>query len=69
MWGLADEYRALKHSVSKEANFDSIFVDTAAPGGQLIHNFVSDVPLRKENEEKGEETRKETRKIGADDNV
>jgi 2-polyprenyl-6-methoxyphenol hydroxylase-like FAD-dependent oxidoreductase len=41
MWGLADDYRAQKHSVPDTANFDSIFVDKLAPGGKLIHKFVS----------------------------
>lgn len=40
MWGLADEYRALKGSVPKEANFDSIFYNTAHPGGEIITNWV-----------------------------
>jgi 2-polyprenyl-6-methoxyphenol hydroxylase-like FAD-dependent oxidoreductase len=40
MWGLADEYRALKGSVPKEANFDSIFYSTAHPGGEIITNWV-----------------------------
>jgi 2-polyprenyl-6-methoxyphenol hydroxylase-like FAD-dependent oxidoreductase len=40
MWGLAGEYRALKGSVPKEANFDSIFYNTAHPGGEIITNWV-----------------------------
>ena len=40
MWGLADEYRGLKGSVPKEANFDSIFYTTAAPGGEIITKWV-----------------------------
>jgi 2-polyprenyl-6-methoxyphenol hydroxylase-like FAD-dependent oxidoreductase len=40
MWGLADEYRALKGSVPKEANFDTIFYSTAALGGEIITKWV-----------------------------
>jgi len=40
MWGLAGEYRALKGSVPKEANFDSIFYNTAHPDGEIITNWV-----------------------------
>ena len=40
MWGLADEYRALKVSVPKEADFDTIFYNTAVLGGEIITKWV-----------------------------
>lgn len=40
MWGLADEYRALKGSVPKEADFDTIFYNTAVLGGEIITKWV-----------------------------
>jgi FAD-dependent monooxygenase len=43
MWGLADEYRAQKGTVPKEARLDSIFYTTAAPGGKIITKWVSSI--------------------------